>query len=172
MTIMTMHTSATAQEDTPHETETTILTVSEATKRCAESVINDVSIDPQWRTIIRAALELGDPLVAELVNRAEANEDIVDTFEYWRRPDVDDGDSNVRKIESLAEIICRAGAEPTAALFVLMGTLQNSIHPNAVANTAKHFAFNRCADLNLYGMVDGQIAAVESELLASSTCES
>ena len=169
---MTLYTSAPAQEHTPHETETTILTVSEATKRCAESVINDVSIDPQWRTIIRAALELGDPLVAELVNRAEANEDIVDTFEYWRRPDVGEGDSNVRKIETLAEIICRAGDEATAALFVLMGTLQNSADPNAVANTAKHFAFNRCADLNLYGLVDGQITAIEGELLASTTFES
>ena len=169
---MTMHTSAPAQEHTPHEIERTLLTVSEATRRCAESVLNDASIDPQWRTIIRAALELGDPLVAELVNRAEANEDIVDTFEYWRRPDVDEGDSNVRKIESLAEIICCAGAESTAALFVLMGTLQNSTHPNAVANTAKHFAFNRCADLNLYGLVDGQITAIEGELLASTTFES
>ena len=38
---MTTHSSAIAHQDTPHETETTIITVSDATKRRAESVIND-----------------------------------------------------------------------------------------------------------------------------------
>ena len=75
----------------------------------------------------------------------------------------------LRKIEALAEIICRAGDEPTAALFVLMGTLEDSTHPKELANTAKHFAFSRCAESNLYGMVDAQIAVVEGELLASNT---
>ena len=37
-----------------------------------------------------------------------------------------DSESTVEKIEALAEIICGAGDESTAALFVLMGTLQNS----------------------------------------------
>ena len=50
-------------------------------------------------------------------------------------------------------------------MFVLMGTLQNSADPEAVANTAKHFAFTRCGELNLFGMVDAQIAAVEGKLL-------
>ena len=36
------------------------------------------------------------------------------------------------------------------------------------ANTAKHFAFTRCGELNLYGMVDAQIAVLESELLADN----
>jgi hypothetical protein len=53
-----MHTSATAQEETPHETEKTIITVSDATKRRAESVINGSTIDPQWRIIIRYAWRL------------------------------------------------------------------------------------------------------------------
>jgi len=45
-------------------------------------------------------------------------------------------------------------------MFVLMGTLQNSTHSKVLANTAKHFAFTRCSELNLYGMVDAQIAVV------------
>jgi hypothetical protein len=125
MKIMTTHTSATAQEQTPHETETTITTVSDATRRRAELVINDLTIDPQWRTIIRAGLELNDPWLADLVIRAEAGENIVDTFESMRTPDTDE-DGSIRKIEALAEIICRASDESTAALFVLMGTLEDS----------------------------------------------
>jgi hypothetical protein len=166
---MTTHSSATAHQETPHETETTIITVSDATKRRAESVINDTTIDPQWQTIIRAALQLNDPWLADLVNRAEAGENIVDTFESMRTPDTDEGNSPAGKIEALAEIICRAGDESAAALFVLMATLETSADPKELANTAKHFAFTRCAESNLYGMVDAQLAVVEAELLASHT---
>ena len=162
---MTTHSSATALDEKPHETKTTIITVSGATKRRAESVIRDITIDLEWRTIIRAALELNDPWLAELVSRAEAGENIVDTFESMRTCDADKEDSTARKVEALAEIICRAGDEPTAALFVLMGTLQGSTHPKELASAVKHFAFSRCAELNLYGMVDAQIAEVESKLL-------
>jgi len=165
---MTSHVSATAPEK-PHETETTINTVSDATKRRAESVINDRTIDPQWRTIIRAALELCDPWLADLLNRAEAGEDIVDTFESLRIPDSDEDDSPSRRIQALAEIICQAGDESAAALFVLMGTLENSTDPKVLANAAKHFAFTRCAELNLYGIVDAQIAIVEGQLLVDDT---
>src|SRR5690242_16870823 len=111
MTIMTTHTSAIAQEDTPHETETTIITVSEATKRQAESLINDETIDPQWRDMIRCALELNHSWLAELVNRAEAGENIRDTFESKRTSNIDEEESTASKIEALAEIICRAGDE-------------------------------------------------------------
>jgi len=48
--------------------------------------------------------------------------------------------SGEQKIESLAEIIWRAGDEPemkSAALLVLMATLENASHPKALANTAK-----------------------------------
>jgi len=45
-----------------------------------------------------------------------------------------------------------------------MGTVENSTDPKLLANTAKHFAFMRCAQSNLYGMVDAQIAFVEGEL--------
>jgi hypothetical protein len=149
MKIMATHTSAIAQEAIPHETETTTSTVSDATRLRAESAINDITIDPQWRTIIRAALELNDPWLAELVNRAQAGESIIDTFESIRTPDANEDESTARKIETLAEIICRCGDEPTAALFVLMGTLERSMHPKELANVAKLFAFNRCAELNL-----------------------
>lgn len=65
----------------------------------------------------------------------------------------------------MAEIICREG-DAAAALFVLMGTLENARDPKLLANMAQHFAFNRCSELNLYGIVDAQIAVVEGELLA------
>jgi hypothetical protein len=166
---MTSHVSATAHQETPHETETTIITVSDATKRRAESVINNRTIDPQWRTIIRAALELNDPRLADLLNRAEAGENIVDTFESLRTSNTDEDDSSEEKIEALAEIICQAGDESAAALFVLMGTVENSTDPKVLANAAKHFAFIRCAESNLFGMVDAQIAVVEGELLVDNT---
>jgi hypothetical protein len=72
------------------------------------------------------------------------------------------------KIEALVDIICGAGDKAAGALFVLMGTLQNSTEPEALAHAAKHFAFTRCGELNLYGMVDAQVAVVEGELLAGT----
>ena len=63
-------------------------------------------------------------------------------------------------------MICWSGDEAAAALFVLMGMLENSAHPKLLANTAKHFAFSRCSESNLYGIVDAQVAVVEDELLA------
>lgn len=168
---MTIYSSATAHQQTPHETKTTIITVSDATKHRAESVIKDRTIDPEWRTIIRAALELNDPWLADLVNRAEAGENIVDTFESMHTSDTDDEDATEKKLEKLSEIICRTGDETSAAFFVLMGTLANSTHPRELANIAKHLAFNRCIELNLYGVVDAQLAVIEGELLASNTLE-
>ena len=165
---MTTHSSATAQEETPHETETIQITISDALRHRAQSVINDSSIDPQWRTIIRYALELNDPWLPDLVRRAEAGENIVDTFESLRTLETTEDDSTEDKIKALAEIICRAGDEPAAALFVFMGTIENSSDPETFANIAKHVAFTRCAQLNLYGIVDAQIAVVEDELLGNT----
>jgi hypothetical protein len=76
--------------------------------------------------------------------------------------------SDREKIEALADIICGAGDQAAGALFVLMGALQNSTEPEALAHTVKHFAFTRCGELNLYGMVDAHIAVVEGELLANT----
>jgi hypothetical protein len=69
-------------------------------------------------------------------------------------------------------LICRAGDEPqikSGALLVLMAELEESPHPKALANTAKHFAFTQCGELNLNSIVDAQIEAVEQELFAGDT---
>jgi len=79
-----------------------------------------------------------------------------------------DNDSSTEKIEALAELICAAGEAPAAALFVLMGTLQDSEDPRAFAHAVKHLAFTRCGEFNVFGMVDGQIAALERELLTDN----
>ena len=153
------------REQTPHVNETTQITISDALRRRAHSVIDDRSIDPQWRSIIRYALETNDPWLADLVQRADAGETIIDTIDFSQTPETNDDNSSEEKIEALAEIICRAGGEPAAALFVLMGTLEHSTQPKILANTAKHFAFTRCSESNLYGIVDAQLAVVEGELL-------
>jgi len=156
---MTTHSSATARTETPHVNKSTRTnTIMNALTRRAQAVLNDRSIDPQTRAIIRYALETNDPWLAELVKRADAGESIVDKLDCLQ--------TSEEKIEALAEIICRANDEAAAALLVLMGTLENSMHPKALANTAKHFAFTRCGDANLFGMVDAQIATIEGELLA------
>ena len=59
---MTRHSSATPREEESHVTETPQITISDALSRRAQSVLNDSSIDPQWRPIIRYALEINDPL--------------------------------------------------------------------------------------------------------------
>jgi len=170
---MANHSSATVREHTPHANRTSRTnTIVNALKRRAQAVLSDKSIDPQSRAIIRYALEVNDPWLARLVRRADAGEAIVDNLGFEETPDTNNNDSNEEKIEALTEIICRANDEPgtrAAALLVLMATIENSSHPKALANTAKHLAFTRCGELNLYGMVDAQIAAAEAELLADNT---
>ena len=163
---METYVSATAQE-TPHETQTTQITVSDALRRRAQSVINDRRTDPQWRSIVQYSLEINDPWLADIVRRAGAGERIIDSTDFTLEPQFNEDDSNEEKVGALAEIICRTG-DAAAALFVLMGTLENSCDPKLLANTAKHFAFTRCGESNLFGMVDAQLAVVESELLAGN----
>jgi len=165
---MATHSSATLREQTPHLTETTNTIISNALKRRAQSLLNDTSIDPQWRAIVRYGLETNDPWLADLVRRADAGEPIIDTVDFSLEPESQEDESSEEKIEALAEIICRGGDESAAALFVLMGTLENSTHPKLLANAAKHFAFTRCSDSNLYNIVDAQIGIVEAELLATT----
>ena len=166
---ITSHSSATALEETPHETETIQITISDALRRRAQAVINGSSIDPQWRSVVRYALEINDPLLPDLVRRADAGEIIIDTTLFSEASEDNEDDANEEKIEALADMICRAGNEAAAALFVLMGTLENSAHPKLLANAAKHFAFARCSELDLYGMVDAQLRLVEGELLAHTS---
>jgi len=161
---MSTHVSATALEETPHETETTQIPISDALRRRAQSVINDRRTDPQWRSIVRYGLETNDPWLGDLVRRADAGEPIIDTIDFSLEPESQEHDSSEEKIEALAEIICRSGDQSAAALLVLMGTLEHSTHPKVLANTAKHVAFKRCGESNLYGTVDAQTAVVEGEI--------
>jgi hypothetical protein len=164
---MASHSSATARE--PHVNRTTrTATIMNALVRRAQAVLNDKSIDPQSRAILRYAMETHDPWLARLVRSADAGESIVDTIESSQTLETSEGDASEDKIEALAEIICGAADESAGALFVLMGTLQNSTDPKVLANTVKHFAFTRCGELNLFGMVDDQIAVVEGELLTGT----
>ena len=140
--------SARLREETPH--------ISAALKRRAQVVINDKSIDEHTRAAIRYGLEINDPDLPELIRCADNGESMFDNVYVA---------SSEEKIEALTELICRAGDEPAAALLVLLSTLENSRHPKALANAAKHFTFARCGELNLYGMVGSQIALVEEKLL-------
>jgi hypothetical protein len=168
MTIMASHSSATVRE-TPHATQTRTNTIINALKQRAQSVLNDRSIDAQSRAIIRYALETNDPWLAKLVRRADAGESVIENLSVFQTLETREDDSSEEKIEALAKMICRAGDEAAtkaAALLVLMATLENATHPKALANLAKHLAFTYCGELNLYGMVDAQVAVIESELLS------
>ena len=172
---MSSHSSATVRE-TPHVNKTSRTnTIVNALKRRARAVLNDRSIDAQTRAIIRYGLETNDPWLAELVRRADAGEAVVETIDFSQEPTGPcEDDSSEDKIEALAELICRVGDEAgtkSAALLVLMATLENATHPKALANRAKHLAFTRCGELNFNGMVDTQIAVLEAELVAADTVQ-
>jgi hypothetical protein len=140
--------------------------------RRAQALLNDEAIDPQSRAIIRYAMERNDPWLARLVRRADAGEAVVASLGFEEPPDTYDDDLDEEKIETLTAMICRAGDEPemrAAALLVLMSTLENSAHPKALANAAKHLAFTRCGEFNLYGMIDAQIDLIVDKLLAGKT---
>lgn len=156
---MASYSSASLRHEAPHATK-----LSNALRRRAQTVLSDRSIDPQTRVIIRYALEIDDPCLAELVRCADAGESIGETFDFSQTPDANADDSSAAKINTLAELICATSDQSAGALFVLMATIENSAHPKALANAVKHFAFANCAESNLYGIVDSQITVVESEL--------
>jgi hypothetical protein len=89
---------------------------------------------------------------------------IFDTIDFSLEPETNVHDSNEERVEALADVICRSD-EAAAGLFALMRTIEDSPHPKLLANTAKHFAFTRCGELNLYGIVDALIAKVDAEML-------
>ena len=170
---MSSHSSATLRE-TPHVNQISRTnTIVNALKRRAQAVLNDRSIDAQSRAIIRYGLETNDPWLAELVRRADAGEAIAETIDFSQEPTGPGEDaSSEDKIGALTEMICRAGDEvgtKSAALLVLMATLESATHPKALANRVKHLAFTCCGELNLHGMVDAQIAVLERELFARET---
>jgi hypothetical protein len=171
MKIMANDSSATAPEK-PHVTKTSNTKFSNALKRRAQAVIQNRSLDGPSRALVRYGLKTNDPWLAELVRRADAGETIVDTIDFSETPVIREEDLSEAKIEALTEMICRAGDEAatkSAALLVLMATLETATHPKALSNMAKHLAFTRCGEFNLYGMVDAQIAVLEGELLSGNT---
>ncbi|HEY6217993.1 MAG TPA: hypothetical protein VIW74_15095 [Pyrinomonadaceae bacterium] len=171
---MASHISATVREHTPRTinsvTNHTLNQThfSDALRRRAESAIQDNSIDTGSRTIIRYALEINDPMLSELVQRVEAGECIVDNIVAADEPE---NDSTEQRVDTLAEMICQS-EDPGAravALLVLMSALENTDDPKSLANTAKHCAFTRCGAMNVYGMVDVQIAMLERELFTHNS---
>ena len=93
-----------------------------------------------------------------------AGEPIIDNSPWETSEEI----STEEKLDRLAEMLCQVGGQPAikaAALLVLMSTLENSTDAKVPANHVKHVAFTRCGELNCYGMVDAQIAAIQSELL-------
>ena len=54
------------------------------------------------------------------------------------------------KVEWLDEMICQAGSQSetrSAALLVLISTIENSTEPKLLANHVKYLAFTRCGEL-------------------------
>jgi len=157
--------SAPERQATPHATNNPI---SDAIKRRAQSLINDRTIDESDRAFIRYALATNDASgLSELVRRVDAGEPVIDESCVL---EADDEISTEEKLERLAAMICQVGTQPetrSAALLVLMSILENSTEPKVLANHVKHIAFTRCGELNCFGMVDAQIAAIETELLVN-----
>ena len=139
--------SAKERADAPHAIENNPVNLngelSDSLKRRAHSLINNRAIDAETRAIIRYGLKINDPALSELVRRVDAGEDIVETIDVspsFAR----EYDSIDEKIEALVDMICRAGDEPerrSAALLVLMATVENAPHPKLLVNAAKHLAF-------------------------------
>ena len=76
---MATDSSATSREEASHANRTTRTnTIINVLVRRAQAVLNDTSIDPQSRAVIRYALETNDPWLAKLVKRTDAGETIVD----------------------------------------------------------------------------------------------
>jgi hypothetical protein len=166
MKIMASHSSASLRTEAPHLTNTS--NISDFVKRRAQAVINDSSIDAQTRALIRYGLETNDPWLPELVRRIDAGETIGDDFSLSDSETLG-GDSIEEKIKTMSDLICRAGDEPeikSAALLILMSVFESSPHAKALAHTVKHFAFTRCGELNLCGMLEAQIPVLENELPA------
>src|SRR6185295_15097288 len=108
--------SSASVRETPHVNQRTNTFIN-ALKERAQAVLNDPLIDAQSRAIIRFALETNDPLLPELVRRADAGETLLDEAGYLNIPSTDE-----EKVEALAELICRDGDDAgtkSAALLVL-----------------------------------------------------
>ena len=113
-------------------------------------------------------MEIDDSRLPELVGRAEKGESVVDNLNATDTPE---NDSTEQRIDALAEMICQAH-DPgirAAALLVLMSVLENAEDPKSLAKNVKQYAFTRCGEMNVYGIVDAQIAVLENELLTNNS---
>jgi Domain of unknown function (DUF5615) len=73
-----------------------------------------------------------------------------------------------KKVMRLVELICRGGNEPeikSAALLVLMATIEQSPNANSLAYQGKQLTFNQCCNLDIYEMIERQVTVCERELL-------
>ena len=168
---MAIDSSASMREQAPHSITTNTLKLnpnSDDVRRRAWSLIRDKSLDEGSRSLIGYALEIDDPRLPELVLRAETGESVINNMSAADTPE---NDSTEQKVNVLAETICQAH-DPgirAAALLVLMSVLANAEDAKSLANNAKHYAFTRCGEMNVCGMVDAQIAELERELLAHNS---
>jgi len=168
---MASHSSGSTREQAPHSITNNTLKLNpnnDDVRRRAWSLIRDKSIDEDSRSLFGYALEIEDPRLAELVQQAEAGESVMVNIVAT---DTDDNEATERKVGVLAEMICQAHDPGTrsAALLVLMSALEDADDPKSLARNAKHYAFTRCGEMNIYGMVDAQTAALERELLAHNS---
>jgi hypothetical protein len=84
MTIMANDSSASVREIPHGHRISRTNTIINALKQRAQAVLNDTSIDPQSRAVIRYALETNDPWLAELVRRADAGETVMDSAGFLK----------------------------------------------------------------------------------------
>ena len=78
-------------------------------------------------------------------------------------------------LETLVEMICGGGDDPgtrSAALLVLMATVQDADDPKSLAHAAKHLAFIQCGEFNAFGIVDAQVAMLGRELMPNHSLSS
>ena len=164
---MAKHTSAKAQAETPQLTGTTKTPrISDAVKRRARYLIDYGSIDSESQTLLRYALEIENPHVAELVRILDAGQRVLETFDFLEMPNTSyEDDPTDEKIETLAQMICGGGDRCVAALLVLTAAIENSTSPKVLANVAKHYAYIRCSELNLYRLAENKVSEVEMVLL-------
>jgi len=171
---MASHSSASVREQAPHSinsiTNNTLKLnpSSDDVRRRAWTLLRDKSLDEGSRNLIGYALEIDDPALSELVRRAEAGETVVDNIGDTNTPE---DHSTEQKVNVMAEMICRAhdSGIRAAALLLMMSALENSEDPKSLANNVKHYAFTRCGELNVYGMVEAQIATLNNELLTHNS---
>ena len=143
---MATHVSASVRE-TPHVNHTNhsnhtnrttrTNTILNALKNRALAVLNDRTIDPQSRAVIRYALETNDPWLAELVRRADEGELNVEAIDFSETPQTFEDGLREDKIRALTEMICQESDEAAATLVVLMATIENSTNPKLLANRVK-----------------------------------